>query len=240
MSEKERTLSLLRAAKTGDNDAMSELVRENMGLVKSIALRFRGRGQELEDLVQIGSVGMMRAIKGFDESFGTVFSTYAVHMITGELRRFLRDDGMIKVSREIKRKGYVIYKKREEFTAQHGREPTVSELCDICEMTKEEIILSLEASSPTVSLQERIGDDDSSCLEEFIGVDTSDEIDEKLTLRDAISSLEPDERTLIFLRYYKGMTQNESAKRLGMTQVKVSRKEKKIIEKLKEKMSVSV
>ncbi len=239
MFDKDKTIDLIRKAKGGDNVALSQIMSENAGLVKSIALRFRGRGQELEDLIQIGSLGMMKAVRGFDESFGTVFSTYAVHMITGELRRFLRDDGLIKVSRDIKRKGYIIYKQSEAFVTQHGREPTISELCELCGMSKEEIVVSLEATSPTVSLQDKVNqDEDSSCLEELIGVDTGDEIAEKLTLRQAIDSLPAEEKTLIYLRYFKGMTQSESAKRLGLTQVKVSRKEKKIIEKLREELNV--
>lgn len=237
MYDKNRNIDLVKRAAGGDRSAISDLLSENSGLVKSIAVRFQGRGQELEDLIQIGYIGMMKAIRGFDESFGTAFSTYAVHMVTGELRRFLRDDGLIKISRDIKRRGYIIYRAGEEFSAKHGREPKISELCELCDMTYEEVAGTLCAMSPAVSLQEKIGgDEDSASLEELIGVDTGVELTDKLALSEAIEHLSEQEKNLIYLRYYKGLTQSESAKRLGLTQVKVSRHEKKIIQKLREEL----
>lgn len=238
MYDNTRNIELVRLAKNGDKAALESLMSENAGLIKSVALRFQGRGQEAEDLIQIGSIGMMKAVRGFDESFGTAFSTYAVHMVTGELKRFLRDDGLIKISRDIKRRGYILFRAGEEFSAKHGREPKISELCELCGMTYEEVVTALEAMAPTVSLQEKLGDDDSASFEELIGDDKSDEITDKLALGEALKNLPKEEQNLIYLRYYRGLTQSESAKRLGMTQVKVSRQEKKIIEKLRKEMIV--
>lgn len=236
MYDKNRNIELIKLARLGDGDAVSQLLRENAGIVKSIAIRFQGRGQELEDLIQIGYIGMIKAIRGFDESFGTAFSTYAVHTVTGELRRFLRDDGLIKVSREIKHRGYVLLRAGEEFAAKNGREPRISELCEICGMEYEDVVTALSATNPAVSLQEKLGDDDSASLEELIGCDTTEQMTDRLALSSAVQRLLPEEQNLIYLRYYKGLTQTESAKRLGLTQVKVSRREKKIIEKLREEL----
>ena len=238
MYDNSRNIDLVRQAKSGDKKALETLMRENTGLVKSIALRFQGRGQDTEDLIQIGNIGMMKAVQRFDESFGAAFSTYAVHMVTGELKRFLRDDGLIKVSRDIKQRGYILCRASEEFAAKHGREPKVSELCELCGMTREQVVCSLEAMMPALSLQEKQGDEDSGCLEDIIGVDISEEMTDRLALAQALEKLADDEKHLIYLRYFKGMTQTESAKRLGLSQVKVSRREKKIIEKLRKEIIV--
>ena len=238
MYDNEKNIMLVRLAKQGDAVALDELLRENAGLIRSVAMRFQGRGQEPEDLIQIGSIGMMKAVRGFDENFGTAFSTYAVHMVSGELRRFLRDDGLIKVSRDIKRRGYLLYRAGEDFASKNGREPRISELCELCSMNYEDVVASLEAMAPTVSLQEKLGDDDSASLEDLVGEDHNDEITDRIALNEAIKKLSAEDRNLIYLRYYRGLTQCESAKRLGMTQVKVSRREKKIIEKLRSEMIV--
>lgn len=238
MYDNSRNAYLCRLVKEGSGDALEKLVCENAGLIKSIALRFQGRGQDLEDLIQIGTIGLVKAARGYDEEFGTAFSTYAVHMVSGELKRFLRDDGLIKVSRDIKRRGYILYKASEEFMSKNGREPKISELCSICDMTYEEAVCALEAMAPAVSLQEKLGDDDSSSFEEIVGVDNSEEITDKLALSQALKSLPKEEQRLIYLRYFRGLTQSESAKQLGLTQVKVSRREKKIIEKLRKDMIV--
>lgn len=238
MYDNENNIRLVRLAKQGDADALDKLMRENSGLIRSVAQRFQGRGQDAEDLIQIGSIGMMKAVRGFDESFGTAFSTYAVHMVSGELRRFLRDDGLIKVSRDIKRRGYLLYRAGEDFAAKNGREPRISELCELCSMSYEEVVTSLEAMTPAVSLQEKMGEDDSTSLEDIVGEDHNDEITDIIALNEAIKKLSGEDRNLIYLRYYRGLTQCESAKRLGMTQVKVSRREKKIIEKLRKEMIV--
>ena len=238
MYDNARNITLVRQAKDGNKKALETLICENMGLVKSIALRFQGRGQDMEDLIQIGNIGMMKAVQRFDENFGTAFSTYAVHMVTGELKRFLRDDGLIKISRDIKQRGHILYKASEDFAATKGREPKISELCLICDMTYEQVVTSIEAMMPAVSLNEKQGDEDSCALEELLGTDTSDEMTDRLALAQALEKLPEDEKNLIYLRYFKGLTQTESAKRLGLSQVKVSRREKKIIEKLRKEMIV--
>jgi RNA polymerase sporulation-specific sigma factor len=158
----EINLELIRKYQDGDNKALDKLIEDNMGLVKNIARRFFGRGTEYEDIVQIGTIGMIKAAKSFDESYNTVFSTYAVPLIIGEIRRFLRDDGMIKVSRDVRKKGSVILHAKEEFQKEHLRDPKISELAEICGFTEEEVVYALDASTPVSSLQESIGSDENS------------------------------------------------------------------------------
>ena len=160
----EENNALLHRAAEGDEQALAELTERNMGLVRSIALRFRDRGVEYEDLVQIGSIGMIRAIRSFDFSYGTVFSTYAVPLIIGEIRRFLRDDGPIKVGRAIKKQGMEIMRQREAFLAENGREPRVSELASLCGISEEAVVEAMEAAGPVRSLSESAGEDDSMTL----------------------------------------------------------------------------
>ncbi len=208
-------------------------MRDNMALVRSVALRFLGRGQELEDLIQIGAIGMLKAVRGYDASYGTVFSTYAVPLIAGEIKRFLRDDGLIKVSREAKQNYRMLMRGAETLSHSLGREPHIDELCTFCGVSKEDAVYALQACSAAVSLQEKIGDEDGGCLEDLCGDSGLGELTDKIALRQAIASLEEKERTIIYLRYYKGLTQSEIAARLGMTQVKVSRTEKKIRENIR-------
>lgn len=236
MSRISDNAALLEMAAAGSKDAEERLVKDNMGLVRSIAVRFSGRGQDVEDLIQIGMLGMLKAIRGYDKSFGTAFSTYAVPLITGEIKRFLRDDGLIKVSREAKRNNYALMKAKEEFLRVKGREPKLSELCEMCGMETADAVYAMEACSGTVSLQEKIGDDDSLSVEDICGEDSLGEVVEKIALSQALESLDEKSRSIIFMRYYKGMTQSEVASILGMTQVKVSRTEKKIITALRERM----
>ena len=229
-------LTLISRVLNGDEDALEEIITQNMGLIKSIALRFSGRGAELEDLIQIGSIGMIKAARSFDFSFNTQFSTYAVPLIIGEIRRFLRDDGQIKVSRSIKRNGITVMRKSEEFTKKHGREPSLSELCEICEMPKEEITFVLEAVSPVHSLNETYGDDSSLTLETML-CDKENKIDkltERIALNEAIKKLDEQSRQIIHLRYTKELSQQQTGDILGLSQVKVSRKEKKIMQFLRE------
>ena len=231
---KERNKLLLRLASEGDKAAEEELIKENMGLVKSIALRFTGRGQELEDLVQIGAVGMLKAVRGYDASYNTVFSTYAVPMIIGEIKRFLRDDGLIKVSREAKRNYRLLERCKEEYIRKNGVEPKIGELCSICGMTEEDALYAMEACSQTVSLNEKIGGEDGMTVEEICEDEKIGDVTEKIALMQAIDNLDERDRQIISMRYFKGMTQSEVGKLLGMTQVKVSRAEKRIILLLKD------
>ncbi len=223
--------ALIADAKNGDSEALARLVEENTGLVRSIAVRFMGRGADYEDLCQIGHIGMIKAIRNFDLERGTAFSTYAVPLIIGEIKRFLRDDGEIKIGREIKRRAAVIMSAKEKFVGDNIREPTVSELAALCGFSEEEIVESLNAATPTLSLSEAIGED--STLEDLLGVDFTNELNEKIALKQAIEGLETQEKEIILLRYYKNLTQTEAGRLLGLTQVTVSRKEAKALEKLK-------
>jgi len=221
---------LLIRARAGDAVAEETLMRENMGLVKSVAARFLGRGAEFEDLCQLGSIGMLKAIRNFDTSYGTAFSTYAVPLIIGEIKRFLRDDGMIKVSRELRQKGAYLLRRKEEFTSEHGREPTVTELAEFCGCSVEEAVEGLDAGNAVLSFSEPVGE---RALEDLIGTDNIDELCEREALRQAILDLPTEEKQLVLLRFYRGYSQQKAGEVLGMTQVKVSRTEKKVLEKLR-------
>lgn len=222
---------LINRAKEGDRDALAVLVSENTGLVRSIALRFTGRGVDYEDLCQIGSIGMIKAIRNFDLERGTAFSTYAVPLIIGEIKRFLRDDGEIKVSRELKRRGALVMAAREKYISQNANEPSVSELAAMCGLSEEDTVECITASASTVSLYEQVGEEYT--LEDMLGVDFTPEINEKIALKQAIEKLPREEREIIVLRYFKNMTQSETGRTLGMTQVTVSRKEAKALTRLK-------
>ena len=223
--------ALIELAKSGDRDALETLVSENTGLVRSIAFRFTGRGVDYDDLCQIGHIGMIKAIRNFDPERKTAFSTYAVPLIIGEIKRFLRDDGEIKIGRELKRRAALVFAEKEKFVLKHGFEPTVSELSKLCGLTEEETVESITASAATISLSEQVGDD--ATLEDFIGRDFTPEINEKIALKQAIEKLPTLERQIIMLRYFKNLTQSETGKVLGLTQVSVSRKEAKALDMLK-------
>ncbi|MBE6631664.1 MAG: sigma-70 family RNA polymerase sigma factor [Ruminococcaceae bacterium] len=227
---------LIKEAQSGNKAALEELVRNNLGLVRSIVQRFKDRNAEYEDLMQIGTLGMIKAVKSFDFSYNTVFSTYAVPLIIGEIKKFLRDDGIIKVSRELRRCGVSVMKQKEMFISRHGREPKISELCSLCSLSEEALISALEAVSPIHSLSESIVGDDGLTLEDTIA-DKNSPIElttDKLALTEAIKKLEPLHRKIIILRYFKDFSQQKTGNILGLTQVKVSREEKKILKLLKE------
>lgn len=229
---------LITRYKGGDQKAKELLITENLNLVRSIALRFKNRGQEYEDLVEIGKIGLLKAIEGFDEALGYTFSTYAFPLITGEIKRFLRDDGPIKISRSIKNNASIIMQAKQQYIKQHGKEPKLSRLCQICSLSAEDITLALEACSPTVSLHEKIGGDSEMTIGDtlFAG-DFIEELTEKIALREAVDSLCEFDRKILHLRYYKNLTQTQTASILGTNQVKVSRCEKKILEKLRSIMA---
>ena len=235
----EKNALLIEAYQNGDNAALETLVCENIGLVKNIARRFYGRGTEYEDIVQIGTIGMIKAAKSFDAAKGTVFSTYAVPLIIGEIRRFLRDDGIIKVSRDVRKKGSIILHAKEEFQKEHQREPKISELATICGYSEEEVVYALDASSPVSSLQESIGSDDNSATIEEMTASDSNEIEtviDNIALREAISHLGEEQRKIVHLRFFKELSQQQTADILGLTQVKVSREEKKIFALLRKEL----
>lgn len=236
----EHTLALIQQAHEGDKNAREQLVEENMGLVFMIGKRFLGRGHEMEDLCQIGSIGLMKAIDKFDSSFDVKFSTYAVPMITGELKRFLRDDGMIKVSRSLKEISYKTYKTKEDLEKKLQREPTIEELAGEMQMDREEIVMALEASNEVESLSKTIyqGDGTEICLIDKLEEteNENEKVLDRLLLEQGLKTLEKEEYELIRLRYFKDQTQVKTAEQLGKTQVQVSRMEKKILKKLRQEL----
>ena len=229
---------LERYAKEGGEALEARLVELNLGLVASVAMRFRGRGADQEDLVQIGSIGLLKAVRSFDPARGFAFSTYAVPLIIGEIRRFLRDDGALKVGRGMKRTGALLMKEREAYMAEHGEEPRMDELAHRLGITPQEAAAALEAASPVRSLTEAIGEDDFS-LEDVIP-DREDGIGrmlEKLALSETIGRLPPLWRQIISLRYFREWSQQQTADALGLTQVKISREEKKIFAELRKMLA---
>ena len=231
---------LLKKAIMGDEEATEHLMEINLGLVRSIALRFRDRGVEYDDLVQIGSIGMLKAIRSFDISKGTVFSTYAVPLIIGEIRRFIRDDGLIKVSRIYKQQSAKLNKEREKYLNEFGKEPKIEELASRCGISAQEAVVAMEATTSVSSISTSLsGDDDGFTIESTLYEEKSD-IDckiEHIALSEAISTLCPLWRKIITLRYLKEYSQSQTAKMLGLTQVKISREEKKIFESLRKQLS---
>lgn len=231
---------LLQKALQGDDSATEELMRINFGLVRSIVQRFRDRGVEYEDLMQIGSIGMLKAIRSFDPSKGTVFSTYAVPLIIGEIRRFIRDDGLIKVSRIYKQQGTMLMREREKYISENGAEPKIEELAKRCGMSVEDAAVAIDASSAVTSLSASInGDDETYTLESTLSSEKN-EIDgkiEHIALSQAISSLPPLWRKIVTLRYLREYSQQKTAEMLGLTQVKISREEKKIFDVLRKQLS---
>ena len=229
-------LSLLKQAQGGDRDAMAELMDKNAGLVRGIANRFRGRGVEYEDLIQIGSIGMLKAIRSFDTDRGTQFSTYAVPLIIGEIRQYLRDDGLVKVGRRQKKLGASLLAAREKFLGEEGREPQLHELAEMFSISDTEAAVALEALSPVRSLSESLGDEDSDfSLENLLPAeDMIERRTDQIALKEVIDSLPEQWKKILFLRYFRECSQQATAEALGLTQVKISREEKKIFAHLKE------
>ncbi len=224
---------LIQAAQAGDKEACGQLVEDNAGLIWSVVRRYTHRGVDSEDLYQLGCLGFLKAVQGFDTSYGTQFSTYAVPKIAGEIRRFLRDDGIVKVGRGMKEQALVIYRARNQLTEQLGREPVLSELAEATGLTPEDIAAADLAAASVASLQAESGETGLQ-LEGILGSESPEEgMVERVALRTAIEHLPERERKLIFLRYYKGLTQDKTAKILGISQVQVSRLEKKAIQFLR-------
>ena len=241
-------VELIRRAKEDggeSEDAMkatSELIEKNQGLVKKIAMRFCGRGVELEDLIQIGTIGMIKAIRSFDTDRGTCFSTYAVPLIFGEIRRHIRDEGPIKVGRYYKRLGAMIVNYKNKIMSEEGREAHISELASLCGVSVEDAAMAADAMSPIASLSDSaFGDEDGMQLGEIItdeeGLTEGERIIDKIAIAQAIATMPAQWQKIVALRYYRNMTQQEVAATLGLTQVKVSREEKKIIEHLRKEMT---
>lgn len=231
-----RTEELIRQSQAGDITAREALIKENSGLIWSVARRFMGRGTDQDDLYQLGCLGFLKAVDGFDMEYGTQFSTYAVPKIAGEIRRFLRDDGAVKVSRGIKERSATIKNARSQLTNVFGREPTLQEIAERTGFTPEEIALAESATAAVESIQQEAGED-GFCLENILTDTESEErLLEKISLRQAISALPEREATVIRLRYFHGLTQERISRVLQVSQVQVSRIEKKALGRLKDLM----
>lgn len=223
---------LLTRAREGDQEACERAIAENAGLIWSIVRRYYGRGAEAEDLYQLGCLGFLKALRGFDPAYGTQFSTYAVPKIAGEIRRFLRDDGMVKVSRSLKERSAALRAAAATLGARLGREPTLSELSAHTGLEPEDIAAAQLATESVASLQAETGD--GLTLESVLGTaGMEEELVERVALRGAIQSLQDKERKVILLRYYRSMTQEQCAQLLGVSQVQVSRIEKRAVERLR-------
>lgn len=234
----ERTFELIRRSQAGDKEAKELLIKENSGLIWNVVRRFAGRGYETEDLYQIGAIGLIRAIDKFDFSFEVKFSTYAVPLISGEIKRFLRDDGMIKVSRSLKENQWKIKCAMEELQKEKGREPTLEELSESVMLEPEEIVMAMDAVIEIDSMDQAIsgGDGKEMYLRDRVAAkkDEQEELINRLLLKQLLETLNERDRTLIVLRYFENQTQNQVAQSLGISQVQVSRLEKKILRRMKE------
>lgn len=240
MNEKE----LFKLARDGDLHAKEKIVSENMGLVWSIARRFIGRGYELEDISQIGCIGLLKAIERFDFSFEVKFSTYAVPLIQGEIKRFLRDNGMIKVSRILKQNGYYINQAKERFMEKYNKEPTIEEIAEETGLSVEDIVMAQEANREIESLQQTVlgKDGNEMCLADKItdenSLKTSEKLLNEIMIEQAMARLTEREKYIIHLRYFEDQTQMEVAATLGISQVQVSRLEKKILKEMRENLDI--
>lgn len=229
----EEAIACLRSARSGDREAAGRLVSENSGLIWSVARRYFGRGVDSDDLYQLGCLGFLKAIAGYDESYGTQFSTYAVPKISGEIRRFLRDDGAVKVSRSLKERATIIRAARQTLEQRLGREPYLSELAAETGLAPEDIAVAETAAAPAESLQRETGEDGFT-LEQALGEDEAERILERVSLREAVAALPERERQVIALRYFRDMTQDAAARVIGVSQVQVSRIERRAIARLRE------
>lgn len=229
-----QTLELIARSQQGDRAASERLVEENAGLIRAVARRYYGRGVEPDDLFQLGSIGFLKAVAGFDTAFGTQFSTYAVPKIAGEIRRFLRDDGTVKVSRTLKERATAIRQARDRLSKALGREPVLSELAEALDLTVEEIAEAETATDPVASIQQPAGENGLT-LESMLSEGAMEEqVVERLALRQALAQLPEREGRVIALRYYHGLTQERAASMIGVSQVQVSRIEKKALAHLRE------
>ena len=232
------TRTLISRAQQGDEQAKEQLVTTNAPLVKSVAKRFMNRAIEYDDLYQIGCMGLIKAIARFDLSYDVRFSTYAVPMIAGEIKRFLRDDGMIKVGRGYKKLGMLLMRERNRIVSGEGREPGISELAAACGVSSEEAAVALDAMTPVSSLSDTVYGDEGATLESTVsdGTEELERLSDHIALTQSIAKMQPMWRRIIMLRYYRNMTQQQTADSLGLSQVKVSREEKKILAFLRTEM----
>lgn len=235
MLDHDTTIALIKRAQSGDDGAKEELVKENIPLVKSVVKRFKGRG-EYDDLMQLGAIGFIKAIQNFDETYGVRFSTYAVPMIIGEIKRFLRDDGAVKVSRWAKTLAQKINVFIDEKLKSGEKEPTVDEIAQNFGVEAEQVVFAMDTGHYLLSLSSTVGDDDVTLEDKIVGDRSPDEDLDKIMLKDFIEDLPEREKKVIILRYFRDKTQSEIAAELGVSQVQVSRIECKVLQKLKEKL----
>jgi RNA polymerase sigma-E/F/G factor len=234
----DRTKELIRQAKEGDRQAKEVLLQENSGLVWSVARRFQGRGVEMEDLYQIGAIGLLKCIEKFDFSYEVKFSTYAVPMIIGEIRRFLRDDGTIKISRSLKELAAKAKRMQEKLQQESNREVTLQELAQALDVEVEQLVPALEAKKEVESLNAPISQqEDLQVQDKLASKEDGEQVINRLCLMEALDSLEVKEKQIIILRYFEDRTQTEVAKRMGISQVQVSRIEKKVLERMRKRLS---
>lgn len=235
MLDHDTTIALIKRAQSGDDGAKEELVKENIPLVKSVVKRFKGRG-EYDDLMQLGAIGFIKAIQNFDETYGVRFSTYAVPMISGEIKRFLRDDGAVKVSRWAKTLAQKINVFIDEKLKSGEKEPTVDEIAQNFGVDAEQVVFAMDTGHYLLSLSSTVGDDDVTLEDKIVGDRSPDEDLDKIMLKDFIEDLPEREKKVIILRYFRDKTQSEIAAELGVSQVQVSRIECKVLQKLKDKL----
>lgn len=239
-ADHEQTIILILQAQEGDKEAKELLIKSNIGLINSIVNKFLSRGYDREDLFQIGSIGLIKAIDNFDTSYDVKFSTYAVPMIMGEIKRFLRDDGLIKVNRNLKNIYKKIYYLKEKYYNSHNREPTLEEISSEIGVEKEEVVMAMEACYTPDYLYEVIHHDDGNPVMLIDKIESEDKDEDKIldriTLKEMVSKLPIRERQIVIMRYFQDKTQNEIAEKLNISQVQVSRIEKKILSKLKENL----
>ena len=233
---------LIKRAQAGEKEAREVLIEQNLGLVHHIVRRFMGRGFEIEDLFQIGVIGLIKAIDKFNDSYDVKFSTYAVPLITGEIKRFIRDDGMVKVSRTIKENGIKVKYARERLHSRLGKEPTLSQVAEETSLTVEEVMLAMEASVQVESIYKSVYQNDGNeiyMIDQLAdeGKDEQEDLLNHLVVRQLIGSLPENEQKLIVLRYYQDKTQTEVARIMGISQVQVSRLEKKILLGMRERIT---
>ena len=240
MLGQEETLELIKKAQSGDENAKETLVNENSPLIKSVIRWFKGKGIENDDLYQLGCMGFLKAINNFDCSFNVKFSTYVVPMVVGEIKRFMRDDGAVKVSRAIKGLNLKINKFVDEFFIDNSRKPTILEIAEHFKIDEQDVVMAMDSAKMPVSLYTPFedGDEDGlTIIDRFDGQENEDFVD-KFALKDIINKLEERDKKIILMRYFYDKTQSEIAKRLGVSQVQVSRLENKILENLRKKLEI--
>lgn len=238
MIDNQETSELVRLAQNGDDLAKEKLISFNAPLIKSIVKRYLNKGIEYDDLYQLGALGFVKAINNFDTNFNVKFTTYAVPMIAGEIKRFLRDDGSIKVSRSIKHTWIRVKNFINEYQQQYGKSPTIETISNELEISKNDLVLAMEASNAPLSLNEHSTDDDLSLIDKVSDNFSVDKFLNKLTMREMIENLTAREKQIIIMRYYLDKTQSEIAKELGVSQVQVSRIENKVLKDLKKEIDL--